>query len=921
MEFRVLGPLEVVDDGTPLALTAPRHRALVAALLLRPGQSLTGDALSEALWDGDPPESAASLVRLYVSQVRRLLPDGRLVRRQRGYALTVDAGELDADVFEALAADARSACANGSLRRARSLYERGLELWRGPALADLAYEPFTRDEAARLDELRLQCREELLAVELDLGRHAEALPGLERLVAEEPLRERPRGLLMLALYRAGRHADALESYREARRLCVDELGLEPGPELRALEGRILRHDPSLVTSSPAHEETRVSIPVPATASIGRDEAISELADRLLAPESRLVTLVGPGGVGKTRLAVEASARVASELADGAVFVELARLGDPGLLLAEIGRALGIRETGESWPELLAAYLRPLELLVVLDNLEHLTTGVAPLADLLASAPRLKLLATSTTVLRLSGEHVVTVPPLRRDASFELFVRQSLAAGAPTETVSAAASEIEEICARLDGSPLAIELAAPWLRLLPPSELLRMLDSRLDVLHGGTRDTPPRHQTLRATIDWSYSLLPSVEQRLFAQLSVFAGGFTLDAARAVGGADAAWERLGTLVEASMIQRSGERYRLLELVREYAAERLGDDDRPARRHADHFIRLAERGEHELAGADQARWLAELDADNDNLRAALDFLAAAGDRNGRLRLAAALGRYWYVRGAIGEGLAHLSPAIDEAGAGDHATLAKGLRAASALALIAGDYERARRFAKRALLLYRELRDRVGVVRSLSNLGAILHAQGELDLAASTLDECIVECGQTANERLLALARNNRGDVALSQGDLATAEAHFQGSLEILRRLGDTANVARALYNLGAVAIEQERVSDAYALLCESIELADRIGDTEDVAWCLIALATVAASRSKPVDGARMLGLADTLLDRIGASTKPFERELHDRVDIELREALGPEGFDLAHGEGRALDPADAMGLVPALAVSSAA
>jgi predicted ATPase/DNA-binding SARP family transcriptional activator len=920
MEFRVLGPFEVIDRGAPVRLTARRQRALLAALLLGRGRPVSRNALIDAVWGDDPPSSAVSVLRLYVSQIRRALPPGRLVTRPPGYALLLEPGELDAESFEASLADGRRARAEGNARLARALLGRALDLWRGAALADLAAEPFAGDEARRLDELRVECMEERLAADLDLGRHGEVLAELELAVADHPLRERLRGQLMLALYRAGRQADALASYRAARETLAVELGLEPGTDLRELERRILRQDPSLERRAPeagtALEHNRV--PSPATATIGREREIAEVRRLLLLQATRLVTLVGPGGVGKTRLAVESAAAVGAELADGAVLVELASLRDPELVLPSVGHALGLRETeGSSWTELIGAHLRPLELLLVLDNLEHLVAGVAPLGELLAIAPRLRLLVTSRTVLRLSAEQVLEVPPLERTAALELFVRQTTAAGVAESTVSGSREVIERICERLDGLPLAIELAAPRLRALPAPELLRLLDSRLDALRDGPRDAPPRHRTLRLMIDWSFDLLAPDTQRLFARLSVFSGGFTLDAMTAVGGADAAFEQLEALVDASLVHSGDGRHHLLEVVREYAAERLGDDAEPRLRHAVYFGQLAVAAERELAGNDQATWLRLLDAEHDNLRAALDWLAAGGDATAELRLAAALGRFWYVRGHIEEGLTRLRHAIDRAGEGDEPTLAKSLRAASALALIQGDYPSARAFADSALSLYRSLEDRAGVARTLSNLGAILHAQAELDLAAATLDECILDCTELGDHRLLALAQNNRGDVALSQHDLDTAIHHFERSLDTLRTLGDTANVARALYNLGAVAVEQERIDDARALLGESIACAGQVGDNEDIAWCLIALAAVSVHAEQPLDGGRMLGFTSTLLNRIGATMKPFEQRLYTRTHQTLRAALGEHAFESALRDGARLQLSDAVELASALSL----
>ncbi len=884
---------------------------------------MSTESLIAALWGDEPPSSAASVLRLYVSNVRRLLPAGRLLTRHPGYVLIVEEGELDAERFESLLAQARRARTMGNRRLARALTGRALGLWRGPAFADLGAEACARDTADRLDELHLQCVEENIELELELGRHRELVPELESLVATHPLRDALRRQLMLALYRSGRQADALACYRAGRNALVEQHGLDPSSQLRELEAMILRQDASLdvVPTSELLAERRRVVP-PLTATVGRDREIAEVRRRVLAPTGRLVTLVGPGGVGKTRLAVEAAALIGEELTDGALLVELASLRDPQLLLTAIGHALGLRADGrQSWATLVGGHLRDAELLLVLDNLEHMLEAVSTLAELLAVAPGLRILATSRTVLRLTGEQVITVAPLARAAAAALLIQQTLAAGCPETIVHESRAALELVCDRLDGLPLAIELAAPRLLVLSPVELLTLLDSRLGALRGAARDVTPRHRTLRATIDWSVDLLAEDDKRLFRQLSVFAGGFTLEALSGLVGPARAIEGLQNLVAASLVHGRAGRYELLEVVREYAAEQLGDDPEPRRRHAEYFATLVGAAEAQLSGPDQTRWLEQLEHEHDNLRVALDWLGRSPDTaEAELRLAAGLGRFWYVRGFIAEGLARLRHAIDRAGGEDDASLAKALRAASALAVIQGDYPAAHAFASRALSTYRTLGDRAGAARALSNLGAILHAQGELDRAAATLEECISACVGLDDDRLLALAQNNRGDVALSHRDLETARAHFEQSLGILRRLGDSTNIARSLYNLGVVAVEQGRLTDAQNLLSESVTAAAVLGDHEDVAWCLIALATVAARTDHLHAAARTLGYATASLERIGATMKPVEAGLHQRTLLALTTALGETEVSSLLSEGARLQLSEVLELALGVGNSSA-
>ncbi len=913
MEFRVLGPLDVLVDGRPAALSAPRPRALLAGLLVRAGQVVPADVLADVVWNGNSPASASSVLRMYVTQLRRALGSDRIVTRPRGYLLVVDDGELDATRFEGLFADARRTLAGGNPRLARSLCARALDLWRGNAYSDTDREGSVGYEASRLDELRLECLESRIEADLRLGRQDGVLAELRQLVALHPLRENFRCQLMLALYRSGQQADALACFREGRTALLDGLGLEPGPRLRELERRILEQDPTLDNDGSDHRPAR--LPLPATRTIGRDRELAEIGRQLLDPRTRLLTLVGPGGIGKTRLAIEAARALDEEVADGALVVDLSSVADSRLLLPTVGRALGLREGAKSWAELLADHLRDLELLLVLDNLEHLVDGVEAVADLVRGAPRLTVLATSRRPLRLTAELVREVGPLDEPAALELLVERAAAAGAEVDPSWA---ELKSVNERLDGLPLAIELAAPWFRSVSANELVRLLNSRLSVLGRAPRDAPARHRTMRSAIDWSFELLTLAAQRLAGRLSLFHGEFTIDAIRAVGGIDSVAEPLDELVDASIVHSADGRYHLLEVVREYAAELPSADDEGRDLHAAFFVAFAEAAEGELAGVDQGAWLDQLESNHDNLRAALDRLVQSGDPAGELRLAAALGRFWYIRGYLSEGLERLQAAIERARSGQEPALARALRTASALALLRGDYPLARSFAERARDLYLSLGEESGVVRSLSNLGAILHAQGDLGTAAATLDECVRLSELLGDERLTALARNNRGDVALSQGDLETASDQFTRSLAYLRAANDVANLARCLYNLGAVAVEQGRLDDAELLLGESLDLSHRVNDSEDLAWCLIAFAGIAAVTERYAEGTMLLSCARSLLDRIGATMKPFEQGSFERTSSRLRSALGEAQFDQAFAAGAQLTTDDALHLARSREVS---
>ncbi|MBA2476259.1 MAG: tetratricopeptide repeat protein [Actinobacteria bacterium] len=923
MEFRILGPLEVTAESGPVEINAAKHRTLLCLLLVHANEVVATEVLADALWGERPPPSSRKLLQIYVSQLRRALGPGALLTQPPGYVLEVRRTAVDAGRFEQLAGEGRQALAAGNAALAAGLCARALRLWRGPALADFRYEEFARAEATRLEELRLSVLEDRLQAELAIGRRDELAGELQGLVSAHPLRERFRAQLMVALYRSGRQADALEVYADARRTLVDELGLEPSRELRELERAVLRQDPALELSPTERAAVR-DLPAPATRLIGRARELEQLGALVRDPEVRLVTVTGPGGIGKTRLALEAGARSAADFANGVVLVELVPLADHALVVPLIAETLGVKERpGEPLIQTLAAELRPQELLLLVDNLEHLPGAVPSLGALLSAAPRLTLLATSRARLRLQGEHVYAVPPLGvptpgeqldlravgESAAVILFGERARAVNPGFGLTVENARTVAEICTRLEGVPLAIELAAARVRMLTPEALLERLGRRLPLLTGGAWDLPARQQTLRATIDWSWELLGDFERSLVARLSVFLGGCTLEAAERVCGPGAVLEAMGALLDNSLVARTPDaRYRMLETVREYGLGRLeaaGETTALRGRHAEHFLELAERAETELVGANQLAWHERLEAEHDNLRAALAWLRESEQAELELRIAAALGRFWYVRGYLSEGRRALEGAFGRAAAeAPPALRAKALRSASALAVIQGDYSGARALAEQGLALYREVGDRPGIVRSLSNLGAIRLAEGEVDAAISALDESVALSRDLPDRRLAAIALNNRGDVALTHGDYDAAAALFAESLTLLRELGDSANVARSLFNLGAASLERGETEDALKLLRESISLCLELGDKEDVAWCLVGLAAAATKGGDATRGAVVLSAADALLGSMGALPKPYERGLQERTLAAIRDRLDEASFEAAWAEGRALE-----------------
>ncbi|MFC7712377.1 BTAD domain-containing putative transcriptional regulator [Micromonospora lupini] len=663
VQFGVLGPLAVTTDaGEPVAVPGTKVRALLADLLTNRNQVVSADRLIDDLWGDDSPANPAGALQVRVSQLRKALNDAEpgardlVESRAPGYLLR--AGAVDADRFAELAR-------HTDVDRLTE----ALGLWRGEAYADVADAEFVRAEATRLAEQRLAVHERLAEARVARGEHDLVAADLAELVARHPLREGLRAVQLRALYAAGRQSEALDSYADLRDRLADELGLDPAPELVALHRRILEQDAGL-SAPPKAAIIRNSLPAQLDELVGRGEALTEL--RALLPAQRLVTLIGPGGVGKTRLATE-TARTQS-LPDGVLLVELAPLpaGDPGVAEQVLG-ALDAREaagTTLSATDRLVAALRQRHLLLVLDNCEHVIEPVAALvARLLRDAPGVRVLATSREPLGLTGELLWEVPPLslpqdsdpdavRRSAAARLFAARAAAQHRGFRLDETTAPAVAQLCRRLDGLPLALELAATRVRALGLRGVVDRLDDRFRLLTTSQRDVPPRQRTLTAVIGWSWDLLDEADREVLARLAVFRDGCTPEAAEQVCQADL--DALARLVDRSLVvlddSPAGPRYRLLESVAAFCLDRLTDADDVRARHAAYYTDLAERADPELRGAEQRRWLALLDAETANLRAALA-------HGGGLRLAVALSWYWYLRGRLTEARRALAVAGDPA------------------------------------------------------------------------------------------------------------------------------------------------------------------------------------------------------------------------------------------------------------------
>ncbi|MFI1676472.1 AfsR/SARP family transcriptional regulator [Streptomyces sp. NPDC020607] len=672
MRYSVLGTTGATrPDGTTVPVGGARLRALLAALALRPGTLVPAQTLVDDVWTGEPPADANGALQALVARLRRALGADAVASADGGYRLRARPDDVDVFRFDRLVGDGTRALADGDAAKAAAALDDALDLWTGEPLADL---PERTADAARWQARHLDARRARMAAALALGDGERVLPELAELCATYPLDEPLQALRLRALRDTGRAAEALSAYEGVRRGIADRIGADPGPELRALHQELLREPPAAPAS--ARDRAPGNLRARLTSFVGREADIDALRQDLA--DSRLVTLLGPGGAGKTRLSQEAAEAVAAGLPDGVWLAELAPVEDPADVPAAVLTALGARETvlrgagaeemramserhGKDPVARLVEHCGARHMLIVLDNCEHVVEAAARLADeLLARCPGVTVLATSREPLGVPGELLRPVEPLPEPVALRLFAERG-AAARPDFTVGADPAAAAEICRRLDGLPLAIELAAARLRMLTPRQIADRLDDRFRLLTSGARTVLPRQQTLRAVVDWSWDLLDEAERTVLRRLSVFAGGCDLTAAEEVcavpGRPHDVADLLGSLVDKSLVVAApsplsdgGMRYRLLETVAEYAGERLdetGDRAAAARAHLLHYREVARTTDPELRGRGQRAAVERLEAEYENLRTALRHAVAARDEQEALCLVLSLCWYWQIRG----------------------------------------------------------------------------------------------------------------------------------------------------------------------------------------------------------------------------------------------------------------------------------
>jgi predicted ATPase/DNA-binding SARP family transcriptional activator len=895
VRIAVLGPLAMwAADGTPLDVRGVRLRGLLARLALSAGRPVSVETLVDGLWGSEAP--SANALQSLVSRLRSGLPATEssisVQSGPAGYTLTIGPDCVDALQFEDLVRRGRGLLASDP-EQAHKLLTQAEKLWRGEALTDLRDLPFAAVEADRLAELRIAATEDLAEAAVTCGHARDLITDLERLAAAHPLRERLHELLIRALYADGRQAEALAAYERVRTTLADELGADPGTRLRDLHVSVLRGD----SVDPAAKATAVPVAPPAaprsnlrapmTSFVGRRDDVAELT-RLLSNGTRLVTMVGPGGAGKTRLATETGRTLVDESGEGIWFVELAPLGDAADVAPTVLSTLGASEYvdlprtkfTQPFPTSRAATQRLVEVigdrrvLLVLDNCEHLVQEVADLVDsLLAACPRLRVLTTSREPLSIPGEHLHPVGPLEMPPensvgdeypAMQLFVDRARAVRPDFALYDGNREAVAEICRRLDGMPLAIELAAARLRALNPPQIVDRLADRFRLLTSGSRTALPRHQTLRAVVEWSWDLLDPDEQAVARRLSLFSGGATLDAAEQVCSdddlpAESVLGVLASLVDKSLVEAAADdrsvRYRMLETVRAYGAEQLkasGEYDRFRDAHTAYFSRLLQQARPKLRSGEQIPWIARLTADNENLLDALRTAIDTGSSWVAVELVAVLGEFWNMSGRPAEAVNWMRAALAVPGPSAPIDRASVVMLHALGTLASGEDPEVMPRAIRGLAQVRWMSRRhpdvaESFVGFLTNAiwSAIRRDKAGCFRALEAARESADPWTRAMATTMTAMFRENDGEVDQMAADLAVAIDGF-------RALGERWGTSMALRGLASYQAGRGEHEEALVSLGEALQLLGELGTTEGLPQ-LLGASAVSRIELGDIDGAR--------------------------------------------------------------------
>jgi predicted ATPase/DNA-binding SARP family transcriptional activator len=943
MEIFLLGPLEVRDQGRTLNVRGSRPRALLALLALNAGRLIPADRLIELLWGDEPPPSAANALQVHISALRKVLePQGPpyrlLISDRSGYALKVDSEQVDFARFERLVERAHHALKKSELAQCAELVGEAMSEWRGSALADMANQPWSIGEARRLEDLRLAAEEDRIEAALGLGGHSELIPELEVLASRHPLRERLSGQLMLALYRSGRQAEASDVYQRTRETLVDGLGMEPGPELQQLLKAIINQDRSLGMPTRERQPPRLdNLPAALTSFVDRAQERAQLTS--LVAQTRMLTLTGPGGIGKTRLAIEVARGLLHNYESGVWLTNFGSLSDPDLVPQAMGSVLLVRRTGGQAPtEALISYLSNRHCLLLFDNCEHLIDACARLAEaLVTSCPGVTVLATSREALGVAGEAVWPVPPLdlpeltperssapeREYGAVELFRQRAESAIGYFRLDHRALQTASQVCRQLDGIPLAIELAAAKLKVISLDELSARLSNRFQVLVDGSRTSLPRHQTLRAAIDWSYDLLSETERSQLRLLSVLAGDFTLAASEAIcgegpRGATGVLEVVSSLVRKSLVQVDRSdfevRYHLLDTIREYGYQKLGETDqlRTARdRHLDFYLDLAERAAPHLRGPSAPVWMARLARDHDNIRAAVRWSLEMREADKFARLLIAMWWFWYVRCFFDEGRRWLEIALTDLKPSSLSTQVALLLGSGQLAWAQGDHETDRTMFEKALSVAKDGGDELLVGHALLRLSLADYASGQMKVAEEHLEDSIRLLRKHGPASLLGEALNNLGWVrAFELKDRSSAGILLDESLSIARQCGDQWALQEVLDSIASLKAALGDIDAAEVFQEESLRICSALGDAWSLPRTLTGFVRIAVARGQAERALRLAGAAATLRHDVGMVLMTAERVQLDLLIELARAKLHPDLADGAWREGSQMTMNQAVG-----------
>ncbi len=886
MRIAILGPLEVEHDGRLLDVGGSRLQALLARLAIDVGRPVSATSLADAIWEGDLPADELHALQSLVSRLRRALGDAGLIAQSAGgYRLGLGEEDVDASRFERLAAEGAESLRCGDLEHARETLSGALALWRGPALGELAAGEAFVAAAARLEDLRVAVRADRAEAEIGLGHTAALVGELEGLAAEHPLHERVAGQLIRALYAAGRQADALAVYERVRVRLGEELGASPSPELREAHLAVLHGDPAVVPAAVDRSEGLTNVRVRLTSFVGRERELERVGDLL--GEQRLLTLVGAGGAGKTRLASEVADRAAGRMRDGVWIVELAPVADAGGVAPAVLASLGLREvqllgtsstvtTGDAVSHLVEV-LADKEALIVLDNCEHLLGPAAQLVDqLLGACARMRIMCTSREPLGIIGEMIVPVAPLGvpdealspEEAlavpAVRLFADRAASAAEGFTVGAATVADVIEVCRRVDGLPLAIELAAARLRSMTLPQLAARLDDRFRLLTGGSRTAMARQRTLRAVVDWSWDLLSAEERALLRRLAVFSGGATLEAAEAVcagGPVDRAemFDLLCALVDKSLLQIAGAElphYRMLETIREYGLDRAEEADELAATraaHAHHFAALAIEAAPYLRGAEQLIWLRRLHAEHDNVLTALRYLGEEGEGALVARVVVALLWFWMLSGSRQEVLAWIEFARGVSDAADPLDRLL-IDAVHALAhAIPGDRPAGDPWEALATTL-----DRIGEA-DLSGHPLLAAVRPLLAIAIDRerVNELLEHSARHPDPWVRATVPFVRVQLAENDGDLERMRVTLDDALAAFADVGDRWGLATTLSELSSLRVLVGDLDGAEEALQRTGSLMAELGASDGGEMVRLRLADVRARRGD-LDGARTMLLA---------------------------------------------------------------